>query len=82
MYSMYENLRSNLMHDLGGGVLQCVLQVVFEVAEELPSSSLHHIQQSSAIVGIHIWRQGTFSQSESKGKKNRHGFEQGQDSLQ
>lgn len=74
-YRMYEDsgdLRGDLMHDLGGGVFQRVLQVVFEVAEEFPGSSLHHIQQSSAITGIHIWRQGTFSQSESRGKQNRH----------
>lgn len=49
------------MHDLGGGVFQRVLQVVLEVAEELPGSSLHHIQQASAITGIHFWGQRTFS---------------------
>lgn len=49
------------MHDLGGCVFQCVLQVVLEVAEELPGSSLHHIQQSSAITGLHIWGQRTFN---------------------
>lgn len=53
------------MHDLGGGVFQRVLQVVLKVAEELAGSSLHHIQQSSTIIGIDIWGQRTFSQSES-----------------
>ncbi len=53
-YECSGNLRGNLMHDLGGGVFQRVLQVVLEVAEELAGASLHHIQQSSTITGIHI----------------------------
>lgn len=57
------------MHDLGGGVFQGVLQVVLEVAEELPGSSLHHIQQPSSITGIHVWGQRTFSQSQSRWKQ-------------
>lgn len=66
VYECSDNLRCNLMHDLGGRVFQRVLQVVLEVAEELPGSSLHHIQQSPAIIGIHLWGQRTFSQSESR----------------
>lgn len=54
-YEYSSHLRGNLMHNLGRGVLQRVLQVVLKVAEELPGSSLHHIQQSSTITGIHIW---------------------------
>lgn len=73
------NLRGNLMHDLGGGVFQCVLQVVLEVAEELPSSSLHHIQQSSTIVSIHIWGQRTIRQSASRGKHSIHGSRHSKD---
>ena len=60
VYEFSGNLRGNLMHDLGGRVFQRVLQVVLEVAEEFPGSSLHHIQQSSAIIGIHLWGQRTF----------------------
>lgn len=66
------DLRGNLVHDLGGRVFQRVLQVVLEVAEELPGPSLHHIQQSSAIIGIHICGQGTDSQSESRGKQTQY----------
>lgn len=48
------DLRGHLVHDLAGGVLDGVLQVVLEVAEELSGSSLHHIQEPTPIVGIHI----------------------------
>lgn len=71
VYDCSGNLRGNLMHDLSGGVFQCVLQVVLEVAEELPGPSLHHVQQSSAIIGIHIWGQRTLSQSESRGTQTQ-----------
>ena len=54
-YECSSHLRGNLMHNLGRGVLQRVLQVVLKVAEELAGTSLHHIQQSSAVIGVHIW---------------------------
>ena len=66
------DLRGNLVHDLGGRVFQRVLQVVLEVAEELPGPSLHHIQQPSAVIGIHICGQRTDCQSESRGKQTQH----------
>ena len=66
------DLRGNLVHDLGGCVFQRVLQVVLEVAEELPGPSLHHIQQSSAVIGIHICGQRTDSQSDSRGNQTQY----------
>lgn len=64
VYEWKCNSRGNLGHDLRGGVFQRVFQVVFKVAEELPSSSFHHIQQSPAIVGVHICGQKAFKNSE------------------
>lgn len=59
------------MHDLGGGIFQGILQVVLEVAEELPGSSLHHIQQPSSVASIHVWGQRTFSHQDQKTNKKQ-----------
>ena len=67
------------MHDLSGGVLQCVLQVVLEVAEKLAGSALHHVQKASAIVSVHIWRWRTFSQSELRDTHTQKTHDEGVD---
>lgn len=72
VYGCGSNLRGNLMHDLGGGIFQGILQVVLEVAEELPGSSLHHIQQPSSVASIHVWGETTFShQNQETNKKQK-----------
>lgn len=67
------HLRGDLAHDLSGRVFQSVLQVVFEVAEELPRSSLHHVQQPSSVIGIHVCGRSTFSHnSDSSSSSHTH----------
>lgn len=55
-----KDLRGNLIHNFRGRVLDGVLQVVLEVAEELSSTSFNHVQQSTPIVPIQICKNNAF----------------------
>lgn len=40
-------------------VFERILQVVLEVTKQPPSPSFHHVEKTTCIAGLHVWRRGT-----------------------
>lgn len=49
----------NRLYDSGRCVLEGVFQVVLQVTEEPSCTSFHHVEETSPVAGLHVWRWGT-----------------------